>query len=165
MPALGALQGGGIAATVDEQDRLFPPFQPVVHRFGQTPRNCGYSPMAGGLDAQVDDFDPGQLALINAVGQLQQPILPGLGVGKTLQGRRGRAQQADGAGQLRPHDRDIPAMIARHFVLLVSRLVFFIHHDQPEIFHRCEHRRTGSHHHPRLPGCKRQPAVKALPFA
>ncbi len=56
-------------------------------------------------------------------------------------------------------------MIARHLVLLVSRLVFLIDDDQAQIPDRGEHRRPRAHDHPHLPRRQRGPAVEPLAFA
>ena len=55
-------------------------------------------------------------------------------------------------------------MIARRFLLLVSRLVFLIDDDQPEIFQRREDRAARADHNPRPRGVDFVPFIVPLAF-
>ena len=62
------------------------------------------------------------------------------------------------------HDRDIARVITRRFLLFVGGLVFFIDHDQAEIFQRRENRAARADHDPRPAGMNLVPFIVALAF-
>ena len=63
---------------------------------------------------------------------------------------------------MRPINRQITRRIARAFLLLVAQVVFFVHHDQPQMRNRCQDCHARSQHNARLPGVRSQPALQAL---
>ena len=92
-------------------------------------------------------------------------VLARLGVDVAFKGGRRRAQDAHRARELRPHDRDIAAVIARSLVLLVRGFMLLVDDDQAQIPDGREDGRAGADDYPRLAGRERQPAVEALAFA
>ena len=105
----------------------------------------------------------GQFAGIDAFPQLQQPVFSGLGVGKTLERGSGGTEQTDGPGELCAHDCDVAPMVARGFVLFVSRLVLLIDDHQSKILHGRKDRRARADDHPGHARREREPAIQ--PFA
>ena len=64
----------------------------------------------------------------------------------TLHRRRGGTQNDECPRPLRPHDRDVAAVVARALVLLVRRVMFLVHNHQPDPLEWCEDRRPCAHH-------------------
>ena len=163
--ALAALHRGRVAATVDEEDGLLALGQAVVQAVDQPARERDRPALLHRLDAHVDHVDEGQLAVVDALGEAEQPVFARLGVGPGFERRRGGTEQADRPAELGAVDRGVAPVVARGLVLLVGRLVLLIHHDEPQVRHRGENRRARAHHHPRLAGGQGEPAVEPLAFA
>ena len=85
-----------------------------------------------------------------------------LGVEVRLQRRRGRTQDHNRIRHLRAHHRDIARVIARHFFLLVRRILLFVHNHQRQIRDRREHCRARADHHARLSALDAMPLLGAL---
>ena len=163
--AFAAQHARGIAAPVDEENRLLLSLESLVHVVDEQARQGDESALPHELDAHVDDLNVRHLLVVDAAQQQVDPVFARADVGDGLERRRRRAEQANGVGQLRAIDGDIAPMIARRLVLLVGGLVLFIDDDQPQIVHRCEHRRARANHHPRLARRQRLPAVEPLALA
>ena len=165
MPAGRAEHAGRVAAPVDEKDHLLAPVEPVVHLVHQQPRQRDGSARPQHLDAHVDDVDRRQLAVVHAPGERRQVVLARPDIRDRLQRGRGGAQQAHGLAELGAIDRHVATVVPRRLVLFVGGFVLLIHDDQPQVANRGEHRRPRPHHHARLAGRQRLPAVEPLAFA
>ena len=78
--------------------------------------------------------DFGQLRLAEATGHFDQPIFPRKRVVVSLQRGRGRAEEHFRTEHRAPEDGGVTGMVARCRVLLLeTRLVFLVHHDQSGI--------------------------------
>ena len=115
--------------------------------------------------AEVNDLDLRQRAAADAIGQRQQRVLAVLRVLPRLQTRRRAAEDADGTGLARAHDRNFARVIARRLSLFVRRLMLFIDDDRAEIIERGEHRRPRADGDALRPIAQREPGVVALAVA
>ena len=162
--ALAAKKRSGKAAAIQKKDGLLPVFQAIVDRGAQFLRENGRGFFFPAFLPEIDDADQRHLAFIDALGQLAQDILAALRVVITLERGRGGAEQDDALFDLCPHDGDIARVIARRFLLLVGGLVFFIDHDQAEIFERREDGAARADHDPRAAGMNLVPFIVPLAF-
>ena len=62
-------------------------------------------------------------------------VAAAFGVGPALQRRRGGAEDDDSVVELGAHDRDVAAMVARSFLLLVAGVVLLVDEDEAEVDH------------------------------
>ncbi len=151
----------GEAATVEEKDDLLAARQDVLHGGGEGLTE-GASLADEHVPGQIHDVDLGQGTGVHALGQLEELhlALGGAVVGGDV--GRGATQHQDGAmpaGQLPGHGA---AVVARHGVLLVGRLVLLVHDDEAHPQQGREERRARPHGYPGLTAPEALPLVKAL---
>jgi hypothetical protein len=140
--AAAAHHEGREAAAVEEHDRLIARGQ----RLGQRGEERLRDQIGVGAErAQVDDRDLGQRPAGGPCHQRHQLVAPGGRRGVRLEAGRGRAEHAHRAGALRPHQRDVAAVVAHALVLLERAVVLLVDHDDAEVVHRREHRRARAH--------------------
>ena len=142
--ALAAEHGGGVAAAVEQHQHLFPPRQPLFDRRRERAADHDVRPLRGVLLAHVHHAHLREGTVEHAPGQHDLGVLAGLGVLIALHRGRGRAEHDQGALFLRAHDRHVTTVIARRLLLLVRRVVLFVHDDQSETLERREHRGSGA---------------------
>ena len=164
LSAFAALHGRGIAAAVDEQDRLLPALKPGLHGVDKLPRKRRGPALADGLDPHVDHGERGQAPRVDPAGQPQEPVPAGDGVGMALEGGRRGSEQALRPAQSRAHHRHVPPVVARALVLFVGGFVLLVHDDEPQVPHGREDGRAGAHDDADLARGERQPAVEPLPL-
>ena len=112
--------------------------------------------------AQVHHPHLRERAIFHARLQLQQRVLTCPRVVITLKRRRRGAENHRHAFESRAINSRVAAVISRCFLLLVARLLLFIHQNQPEIFKRREHGRTRANHDARLAASHAPPFPRAL---
>src|SRR5882757_9401884 len=100
--------------------------------------------------AQVDDFDTGHGALLDARGEREQFVFSAARVMIRFEGRGGRAQQRGGIFHFCAHDGDVAAVVTGSFFLLVTALLLFIDDDEAEIFERRENCGTRADYYTRF---------------
>ena len=96
--------------------------------------------------AQIDDPHERHLLFIYALSERDEPILPDRGVVITFKRRRRAAQNDSAFLDLRAHHCDVARVIPWRFLLFIGCLVFFIDHDEPEIFERRKNRAARADH-------------------
>lgn len=134
-----ALEGGGVAAAVEEEDGLFAAGEAGADGFDERFAEDGGA-LAGlaGL-AHVDGIDGGEGAAADALGHSHEGVFAGLGgVVPALEGGGGRAEDAAGALDDCAHHGHIAGAVAGAFVLLVAAVVLFIDNHEPELADRGE---------------------------
>ena len=165
MPATTAHHRRRVTPSIEEQDGLLTLFKTIPHLAHQFLRQGRETARTHDLDPHVHHIDERELAIIDALPHVQVLVTPRLRVGVRLQRRRRRSQQAVSAIQLSPHHGDIAAMITRGLILLVSRFVLFIDHNETQVLHRCENRRARTDYDPRRARRQLMPAVHPLALA
>ena len=104
------------------------------------------------------------MAVVHAMRKAREPYLPE----SALQYDSTPAWPCRARPNISPlaaHDRHVPRVVARRFLLFVGRLVLLVHDDQPEVFYRSEQRRARADHDPRLALVNAMPLVVPLAFA
>ena len=96
--------------------------------------------------AKIDDAHERHLLLIYTLCQDHESILAGRGVVITLERRRGASENNSAFLDLRAHHCDVARVISWRFLLFIGCLVFFIDHDEPEIFERRKNRAARADH-------------------
>ena len=71
-------------------------------------------------------------------------VLAARRIGVAFERGRCRAEQHDAFLELCPNDGDIASVVARRLLLFIGSLVFFIDHDQSEIYERRENGAAGA---------------------
>ncbi len=161
--AAGAAENdGGISAAVEQDHDLLFAVEALFDFGSEFARDDLL--LAGFLEflAHVDDFDFGQRALLDTIGEFDERVFVLLRVEIRLQRRRGRAHHDDGVRHLRAHDGDVAGVVARSFFLLVGRVVLFVDDDQREIGDRGEDRRPRADDHARFAALDAVPLLGAL---
>ena len=129
MPAIAAQRQRGIAAPVEEQQRLLAALQPRLDLLHQPWRE----PAAAFelFFAQVDHVDVWQARAAEPVGQFDALI--GAVFGKLHRFERGSRAGKDHRDlfEPRPDHRDVARVVAHAILLLEGILVSLVHHEQP----------------------------------
>ena len=112
--------------------------------------------------AQIHHSHLRERPILHARLQLQQRVFARAGVMITFERRCGGAENHGHAFESRPIDRRIAAVITRRFLLLVTRLLLFIHKNQPEILEWCEHSGSCANHNPSFAATHAPPLPRAL---
>ena len=135
----------GIAAPVEEQQRLLVLGQPVLQRLHQ---RRGKPVLARGLFlGEINRGDGGHLRPAKPGIEHQPRVNPLIRHRQAFQ-RRGSAGEHHGqAFEPGAHDRHIARVITHPVILLEADLVRFIHHDQAQIGIGQEQGGAGTHHH------------------
>ena len=161
-----ALEGGGVAAAVEEEDGLLAAREAELDGLDERLAEDGGA-LAGlaGL-AHVEGVDGGEGAAADALGQADEGVLAGLGgVVPALEGGGGRAEDAAGALDDRAHHGHVAGAVARAFVLLVAAVVLFVDNHQAEGAHGGEDGRARADDHLRFAAADAVPLVVALAIA
>src|SRR6266581_7648706 len=160
--AIAAKKRSGKPAAIQKQDCLLTFLQTIGNGCTQFFRqNCSRL-FFSTLLAKIDNANEWHLLFVDALGERSQTIFARCRVVITLQRWRRAAKNNPTLLDLRAHDRDIPRVITRRFLLLVSVFVFFIDDDEPEVFERCEDRAARPDGNPRPAGMNLVPLVVAL---
>ena len=125
------------AAAVDQQDRPIPGTE--VQR-GERARQPGRDEAAVAgrqLGPQIDDLHRGRPPA-GALDERNTAVHPRPGQSHALHRRRGAPQQDRGAGQPPEPERHVARLVARRAVLLIARVVLFVHHDDARVPQRGE---------------------------
>jgi len=144
LPAGPAQRDRGIAAPVEEKQRLFPLGQPVAYR----PAQVGRDP-AGRLHRlgpHVDGLHLRQHRRTKTRGQLHPFVFARIRIGPAFQRGRGAGQHHPRAADRRAQHRHVTRIIEYPVLLLVGGVVFLIHDDQAQVAERQEQRRARAHH-------------------
>ena len=96
-----------------------------------------------------------------AAGQPGVAIAAGLHRRHAFQRGRGRAQHHRRAGLLRAPHRQVAGVVAQAVLLLERAIVLFVHHNQPQLRQRGEHRQPGANHQPGAAFPGGQPGLRA----
>ena len=153
--AVGALHALTAAATpqhrrepahVEKQNDLPLGLQCVHHRREECPPD-GRTLGDGGVVANVHDQNGRQRQSLDALRHRDQHVLLAQHLQIGLERRRGRSQNERHLFEFGASPRDLARVIARRAVLLETRLVFFVDHDQPEMRCRREDRAAGTDDH------------------
>ena len=161
MAALRTLKRGGIAAAIEEDDRLLVAIDARLDGFDQTRCNeDGRIALFGG--ANIEDMRHRHLALLDALEQFDQAVLTLLRVVVRFERGRGRAEHDGDALEMAAHHGDIARVVMGRFLLLVGMLVLLVHHDDAQIVERREHRRARADDDPGAAGADVLPLVVAL---
>ncbi len=135
-----ALQRGGIAAPVQEENDLLLPLHPPGNGLFELRREDGHHfARAHGL-AHIHDAHDGHLLVVGPLGQLEQRVFALAAVVIAFQRGRGGAEHDHGAFHLAAHNGDVARVVAGRLLLLVGVLVFLVHNDQAE---RLDRRKDG----------------------
>ena len=162
--AIAAEQRSGKTAPVEKENGLLAFFESSGDRVAQFLRQNGRRFFFASLLPQIDDANERHLVFIDAFGQRRELILAARGVEITFQRWRSGAEKNDALFDLAAHDRDIARVITRRFFLFVGSFVFFIDHDEAEIFERREDGAARSDHDPRASGMNLVPFIVPLAF-
>ena len=159
-----------IPTPIQQQNHLLSAIQRRPRLFYQSPAEQLFLAHRLELRPHVHKLNHRQRTRIHTVQHLYQRIPPPLRIRPALQRRRRRPQYHRRPCQLRPHHRHVAPVVARILLLLVARIMLFIHNYEPQLHHRRKHRRPRSHHNPRVtppnpvpllrPLIRRQPAVQ-----
>ena len=126
-----AQEGGGEAAAIEEENRLFLSLKPLVHgceQFGREDTGGVF-----GFVPHIDDADEGKFSVVDPSGHSQEVVFPSDGIFEALD-RGGGGPEEDGAAfDVAADDGDIARVVAGHFLLLIGGLVFFIDDDEAEV--------------------------------
>ena len=152
----------GIAAPVDQHQRLRSGRQARGQLAAQPLGNLSGAVRLAKILAQVHDLDARHGAILDARVEAQQLVFSGARVMEAFERGRRRCQQRHRAFPLRANHRDVAAVVARRFLLLVAGLLLFVHDDQADIFERREDRRARAHHHARFAIAHAPPFPRAL---
>src|SRR5207237_480225 len=162
--AIAAKQRSGRAASTQKLHWLFAFLKTIGNGCAQFFRQNCCSLFFSTLLAKIDNAHEWHLLFVDALGERSEAIFARCRVVITLQRWRRAAKNNHTLLDLRAHDRDIPRMITRRFLLFVSVFVFFIHNDEPEFFERCEDRAARPDGNPRPAGMNLVPLIVALAF-
>ena len=144
-PAAAAERERGVAAAVEEEERLLAAFERGGHRCGQPRRDEAAARRAFG--AQIDRLDGGKTLAAETLGQVHASVTAAPRVDLGLDRRRSRDEHNGDAGAARAHHRHVARMVAHALLLLVGGIVLLVDHDQPEIGIRQEKRRASADDH------------------
>jgi hypothetical protein len=132
--AAGAAHDGeGVAAAVEQNQRLFAALERRLGLLDERPREEIVPAGLLELAAHVDELDLGQRAVHHAVAQLDARVLAALRILPAFERGRSRAHHHHGAGQLGAHHGHVARVVARRFFLLVALVVLLVDEDQSEI--------------------------------
>ncbi len=140
--AVGAVDEVGIAAAIEEQNRLMLGGECFAQQALEAHADEMDAALLAEFLSQIDHFDDRHRESAHAVGEREQVILrcgvAGLGFVVALE-RRGGAAEDDGDGfELPAFDGDVAAMIARGGILFVAGVVLFIDDDDSQARKRGE---------------------------
>ena len=102
--------------------------------------------------------------MVYTLCKCEESILAVRGVVITLERRRGAAENNSASLNLRAHHGDIARVITWRFLLFIRSLVFFIDHDEPEVFERCKNCAPCANHDAGMSGMNFVPLVMAFAF-
>ena len=132
--ATRALERGGPAPAIEEQDGLFLAFEALgeglLEFLGKDLDPLDLTV----LSPQVDDADDGHLPIVHAAGHLQERVFPAVDIVEAFHRRRGRTENNDGAFHLATDHGDVARVVARGFLLLVGVFVFLVHDEKAQRF-------------------------------
>src|SRR5258706_1110884 len=144
VPAIRALQGGRITATIEEENRLLFSLQPSCDRLLQFFGENRSALLFSVFFAHVDDTHNRHSLFVDPRGQLEQAVFAAFDVVEALHRGGRRAEHDDSALHLSADDGHIPGVVARRFLLLVGMLVLLIHDYESDRVNRGEDCRTGA---------------------
>ena len=159
MAAVAAEEGGGEAAPVEVYH---------AHAAGsvillQQLESGRAEALVQGLAADVDQADFGQAGgRAGALRQTEQAVAAALRLVPAFQRGRGATEHNRAAGLLCAPHGQIAGVVAQLAVLFERGIVFFVHHNQPQIRQRREHRQPCAHHQPHPAAHGFQVALGAL---
>ncbi len=132
-----------VAAAIEEHQHL-----PVAGEVALDREHCRRGdPGLHRVRAQVNEADQWRLRLRGAPLQAQAGVASRHHVLQRLERWGGAAEHHRNAGMSCAHDGQVARRVAqRSLVLLEGGIVFLVHHDQPELRHRREHRRARAEH-------------------
>ncbi len=139
-----------IPPPVQEQDGLFPPFQPLCQKPLKPSAENGAVPLLQ-LLPQILNIYLWQTSSCQAFSQGIESVFPLPGPVIGFQGRGGRTQYHTGTmepGHLPGH---LPGMVFGGRLALITALMFLVYHDQADIWKRGEQCRPGTYDHIDLP--------------
>ena len=160
MPAGPAQGHRRIAAPVQEQQRLFAPFNTQSHRAAQGGRHPRIARQF--LDPHINRPHHRHHRQPEPGGQIEPLVFARLRIGPGFQRWRRRGQHHLRPIQRRPQHRHVAGIIQHPVLLLVGRVMFFIDHDQPKVAERQEQRRPRPHHQLRIALPDHAPAAAAF---
>ena len=144
--AVGAGDGGGEAAAVQEEHGLFAAGEADAYGFDEFggEEGTGLAGLFFAFEPHVDDADVGHDGAVDALGQADETVFAGAGVAVGFEGG-GRGAEEDGAAlQGAAHDGDVAGVVVGGLVLLVGGLVFFVDDEEAEGADRREEGRAGA---------------------
>ena len=141
-----------------------PSLEPQRERLAQRFRNGRRAVPRAKFLAQVHDAHARHGTVRHARAERQQAIFSRARVVIRLNRRRSRPEQRHGPLQPRAIHGHVAAVVARRLLLLVARLLLFVHDDQAHVFERRENGGTRSGHHARLSVPHTPPFPRALAF-
>ena len=144
--ALGTQQLAAAAPAVQKQDTLLPrrqiPLQLLLKRAADTAEIA-----VPQLPAHIRQNDLRQTALIEALRQAAEAVIPLAGVIGRLHRGGGGAQHQTGSLLYAAVFGNIPCVVARGFFRFVGALLLLVQYNEAQPFQRGEHRRAGPQHH------------------
>ncbi len=143
--AIAAQRQRGIAAPVEEQQRLFAAFEPRLDPVDQP--LCQPHPLRRLFLGQVDRLDRGHLRPAVAARQVDLRIDPAFGHLQALERGGGAGEHHGHLLEMPAHHRDVARIVAHALFLLEAGLVRFVDHDQAEPCEGQEQRRARADHH------------------
>ena len=124
----------GVTPLVEKEDRLFPVPDPFPHGINEDLGKIRHFPFLVGLQFHIDDPDRGQYdGGIAPFQHLHQFIFSRFGVVIGFHTGRGGPEDDQRAFQFSPHNGNVPGIVPGGIRLLVTVLMFLIHHDQFQV--------------------------------
>ncbi len=152
----------GIAAAVDEDQRLSLEGKTFGNGVAEDRgEGAGLVSLLKFL-AKIDDFDRGERAILDTIGNGEELIFAGNGVVIGLQRGSGGTEEGYGVFEFGSNGGDVASMIARSFLLLVTVLLLLIDNDEAEFFERSEDGRARADNDASLPVADAPPFASAL---
>ena len=163
LPAAGAaMQHRRVAAAVEQQQALFALFNALLDGRQQRRRKHALPAFHARQRGHVQDAHARHRAATDAQRQRHAPVAAFQRALPAFQRRRGRAQHHRQLELVRAPHRQVPRRIARAFLLLERRVVFFVDDDQPQPGQRRKHRQPRAQHQIGQAQVRQQPMAQAL---
>ena len=129
----------GVAATVDEYNRLLVPLHTLFKLRQQQPRKHSVVAVVHFL-AHIDDFHFGKLSFIHSFGEFEQLVLADCSLVIGFYRRGCAAEHQRAVVVLCPERRNLVGDVSRVGFGHITRIVLLVDDNQSDVFERSEHR-------------------------
>ncbi len=160
--AIAAQKRSREPAAIQKQNCLFAFFQPICNGGSQFFRENSNRLFFSAFLPKIDNTHERHLLFVHALGESGEAIFADHRVVIAFERWRSASKDNYTLLDLGAHHRDIARVITGRFLLLVSRFVFFIDHDEPEIFQRRENRAARADYNTRTAGMNFVPFIVAF---